>query len=66
MKFSQKRKDLECQLSAAESKIPKWIPVEERPETGANILATDNSGDMGVCTFVNARFVGECFGLKRI
>lgn len=63
--LAKERKDLEHRLSEAEAKIPKWIPVEERlPKPGANILAIDNSGDMGVCNFVNARFVGECFGFE--
>lgn len=55
--------ELEQRLAEAEAKIPRWIPVTERlPKPGATILAVDNSGDMGVCTFVNAKFVGECFG----
>ena len=61
--LAKERKDLEYRLSEAEAKLPKWIPVKERlPKQGATILAVDNSGDMGVCTFVNAKFVGECFG----
>lgn len=60
---------LEQRLVETESKlpqwIPQWIPVTERlPKPGATILAVDNSGDMGVCTFVNAKFVGECFGFE--
>lgn len=55
--------ELEQRLAAAEAKLPRWIPVGDRlPKPGATILAVDNSGDMGVCTFVNAKFVGECFG----
>ena len=57
--------DLQQRLAEAESKIPKWIPVKERlPKPGATVLAVDNSGDMGVCTFVNAKFIGECFGFE--
>lgn len=63
--FKKRLAETEQRLAEIEAKLPRWIPVTERlPKPGATILAVDNSGDMGVCNFVNARFVGECFGFE--
>ena len=63
--WAKKYAELEQQLAEAKAKIPQWIPVTERlPKPRATVLAVDNSGDIGVCTFVNTKFVGECLGFE--